>query len=130
MNDHAAKVHGLNLIGHEFGDGLAKHPNRIRTGTERGGNSGYQAVSLAILFGAARIILLGYDMQATGNRLHWHRDHGGKLHNPLPRKFKAWQDGFATLAKVSPAEIINCSRETGLTCFPRMSLADGLARAS
>jgi hypothetical protein len=115
-------VHGLNLIGHEKGDGIAKAPGCIRDG----GNSGYQAVSLAILFGAARIVLLGFDMQATGRRLHWHADHGDGLANPVPQKFKDWSARFAQLAKLSPVEIINASRETALGCFPRIPLEEAL----
>lgn len=130
VSDHAAKVHGLNLIGFERGTGLSKRPHMIRTGGETGGNSGYQAVSLALLFGASRVILLGYDMQATGNRLHWHRDHSGRLHNPIARKFTGWQRGFAELAAATSVPIINASRETGLTCFPRVPLSECLAGAS
>jgi hypothetical protein len=111
---------------YEQGDGPPFHPGIIRTG----GNSGYQAVNLAWLFGASRIVLLGFDMGATGGRLHWHKDHGGKLHNPVPAKFKNWLRAFNLMASSCSVPIINCSRQTALTCFPRMDLDEGLARAS
>lgn len=79
------------------------------------------------MFGAARIILLGYDMGATGGRLHWHPDHGGRLHNPLPGKFKDWVANFNKLAGFCPVPIVNCSRATALNCFPRVDLHEGLA---
>jgi hypothetical protein len=140
INDHAAKVHGLNRIGFEMGDGPPFPAGAIRTG----GNSGYQAVNLAWLFGAARIVLLGFDMGATGGRLHWHKDHGQtahvsinhgrrrehRLHNPVPRKFKDWCGAFNKLAAACPVPIVNCSRTSALTCFPRMDLDAGLACAS
>ena len=48
---------------------------------EHHGNSGAAAVSLAYMFGAARIYLLGYDCQRTGGKAHWHGDHPKGLGN-------------------------------------------------
>ncbi|HCZ48509.1 MAG TPA: hypothetical protein DCZ11_05850, partial [Gammaproteobacteria bacterium] len=56
--------------------GLSASPLRIH----QGGNSGYQALNLAVLLGAERVILLGYDMHGG----HWHGRHGGRLNNPEP----------------------------------------------
>lgn len=123
INAQAAKVHGLNAIGHEKRVGVSARPNTV----SEGGNSGFQAVGLALLFGAARVVLLGYDMQATGRRLHWHADHQDKLANPVPAKFKDWQRNFAVLASETDVPVVNCSRETGLACFPRAPLKEVLA---
>jgi hypothetical protein len=108
----------------EIGNGVAKPP-RVRTG----GNSGYQAIGLAILFGAARVILLGYDMQRTGDRTHWHGDHIG-LGNPKADRLRLWCSNFKTLALQAPVPIINASRETALDCFPRADLHDCLAESA
>jgi hypothetical protein len=126
INEHAAKVDGLNRVFGERGSGVSTARNTVM----EGGNSGYQAVGLAILFGAARIILLGYDMQFTAGKKHWHGDHGDQLHNPTPLSLKTWAGNFNLLAAQSPAEIINCSRATALTCFPRMGLDESLARTA
>lgn len=91
----------------------------IRTG----GNSGYQALNLAVLLGASRIILLGYDMRGS----HWHGDHPKRLANPKESDFAAWRARFATtlpdLARAG-VEVLNCSRDTALECFARARLED------
>ncbi|UHQ21896.1 hypothetical protein LVB77_14600 [Lysobacter sp. 5GHs7-4] len=105
---------------------MGRRPDRIR----QGGNSGFQAVSLALHFGASRVVLLGYDMQFTGGRKHWHGDHPDKMGNPLPKRFLDWRQRFAELAQQSTVPIINASRETGLSCFPRMDLDACLAESA
>jgi hypothetical protein len=95
-------------------------------GLRTGGNSGYQAINLAVHLGAFKIILLGYDMQKQGRRQHWHEDHPEQR----PCNFKAWISYFPTLIehlRRHHVEVINCTRETALTCFPRMPLEDALA---
>ena len=88
-----------------------------------GGNSGYQAINLAFHFGAARIVLLGFDMQRTGGQMHWFGNHPGKLHVPSP--YKDWVLRFNQLAadlRDAGVEVLNCSRETALECFERVPL--------
>jgi len=91
------------------------------------GNSGACAVSLAISAGAARVLMLGYDCQNTGGRSHHHGDHPKGLGNcgSMPR----WPAQFGRLARYAKergVEVINVSRETALTCFPRHSLEEAL----
>ena len=119
----AARIYDLNHIRGEGGGGLARNPGSIRLG----GNSGFQAVGLAHHFGAARITLLGYDMQlpATG-RTHWHGDHSHKLGNPIQDRMKAWQKCFAEMAGLVRIPIVNATRETALKCFPQLPLAEAL----
>lgn len=84
-------------------------------------NSGGGAVALAIARGATRVLLLGYDMQYTGGKRHWHGDHPAKLGNA--GAIAAWPAQFEQLRGDHPGiEIINCTRETALNCFPRMPL--------
>lgn len=86
-------------------------------------NSGAQAINLAYLLGASRIILLGYDMGATGNT-HWFGRHPkglstGRYGNYIPE--------FTRLAadlSNEGVEVINCTRKTALTQFRRADLAD------
>ena len=92
--------------------GLHRAPGAIAWG----GNSGYCAIGLAYQFGAAKIILLGFDQQGD----HWHEDH--PLHVKRPANFPMWADRFATLARdcrKHGLDVVNCSRETALTCFRR-----------
>lgn len=100
---------------------------RDRAYLAQGGNSGYQAVNLAYHLGARRILLLGYDMQLTGGRSHWHGDHPDGLNNPAPPLIAEWVKAFATLAKeldVEGIDVVNCTRDTALTCFPMAKLEE------
>lgn len=112
----------VQLIGMGAVDGLSADPSKITHGK----NSGHQAVSLAIAFGAARVILLGYDMSATkGKAGHFFGDHRGGAMSPYPT-FRAHFETLARAAKVRGIQIVNCSRQTALTCVPRGTLADAL----
>jgi hypothetical protein len=88
-----------------------------------GNNSGVRAIELAIAFGAAKILLLGYDCSVS-NGTHWHGNHT-KTNNPDAQKCRIWMKHFAQLNK-KKSVIINCSRDTALQCFPRMTLEDAL----
>lgn len=89
-------------------------------------NSGAGAIQLAAHWGAKRIVLLGYDCQRTGGRSHWHGDHPPGLGNA--RSLPNWPRMFYSLAKsLAGLCIINSSRATALTVFPREPLRDALA---
>lgn len=95
------------------------------------GNSGACAIALAIAAGARRIVLLGYDAQASGGRSHHHGDHPEPLRNcdTMPK----WQLQFTRLARWAEARgaaVLNASRETALQQFPRLALADALGRSA
>ena len=87
------------------------------------GNSGAGCISVAEQAGAARVILLGFDCGHTGGKSHWHGDHPSGLGNA--GLTYQWLDKFKQLAHdFSHVEIINASRETAITCFPRARLED------
>jgi hypothetical protein len=91
------------------------------------GNSGTAAISLAVFGGASRIVLLGYDCQASNGRTHWHGDHPEGLSNA--RSLHTWPAKFLLLAQYAKRKnvpVLNASRETRLTCFPRVRLEDAL----
>jgi hypothetical protein len=93
-----------------------------------GGNSGYMAVHLAVHFGAKRILLLGFDMRDGRNRKrHWFGNHPPKLNSR--GNYAGWIRAFDKLAKVLNAkdvEVINCTPDTALRCFRRMSIEAAL----
>jgi len=104
-------------------EGLSKKWPKLKTGQ----NGGYQAINLAYLMGYKRIILLGYDMQLTKGKSHWHKDHPGN--NPKEKQFKDWignYNGLALLLKKEGVEVINCTRSTALECFKLAKLEDVL----
>lgn len=120
-SEQAAFEHGLRYIPSELGCKLFP-PGKI----SRGGNSGFQAIMVARHLGARRIILLGYDMQRTGDRAHWFGDHPRPLTNGNP---KYWVDRFNDVAPLLAAEgieVINCSAATALRCFPKLHLSEAL----
>lgn len=89
------------------------------------GNSGAACISLAAGGGARRIILLGFDCQKTDGRAHWHGDHPPSLGNA--GQIHKWAGRFAEQARdFAHLDIINCSRATALTCWPRADLEETL----
>ena len=87
-------------------------------------NSGQRAIQLCIEKGYERIILLGYDCSVK-NGTHWHGDHP-KNKNPDQQAVDRWQDHFASI-DVGGVDVINCSRETELRAFRRMTLENAIA---
>jgi len=105
--------------------GLSQVPGVLRLG----GLSGYQAINAAYLWGAKVILLLGYDMQVTRGQLHWFGNHPAGLANTddYGKRIKH----FATIEPAKYGiEIVNCSRETALNCFPRLPIDEALERYS
>lgn len=91
-----------------------------------GGNSGYQAVHLAVHLGVRRIVLLGFDMKdGLRKRRHWFGNHPGKLDSR--GNYTGWLRAFDKLAgvlKVKEVEVINCTVDTALRSFRRGNLKD------
>lgn len=120
-SEQARDMFGLYWVKCRNESGLCKDPRTINGG----GNSGYQAIHLAAMFGARRIVLLGYDMQRTWGQLHWHGKHDGNL--PNGKGFPSWIKNFANLArdlKRSGVDVVNATRETALRCFPRVTIRE------
>ena len=101
---------------------LSESPNGIHTGS----NGGYQAVNIAVLSGAKRIILLGYDMRFPGGKSHWHGGHPVK--NPADH-YTMYAGKFATMLpqlKRLGVEVINATPGSAIKCFPFMDLNEAL----
>ena len=92
-----------------------------------GRNSGYQAINLAVHLGAARILLLGYDMTRDRNgRSHFFGEHPRQ---GLPSPYPAFRQMFPTLVKPLAQlgiEVINCTQATALETFPKQPLDEAL----
>lgn len=119
--DELAVVYGVRRIASVRGKGLSRTPGVIH----QGGNSGYQAINLAWQAGAARILLLGFDMQGT----HWHGRYGNGLANTAAHLFEQWLVEFKPLAadlKTEGIDVVNCTPGGRLECFPRAALSEEL----
>jgi len=100
-----------------------------RHGLHTGRNGGYQAIGLAVHFGVARILLIGFDLKpAADGRSHWHGGH------PVPVNPTAYEllmlPMFPSLIGPLAAlgvELINCTPDSALKCFPRMTLEEAIA---
>lgn len=109
-----------NFVQGEPHKGLSRRPGVIHTGQ----NSGYQAIGLAYLWGARRVLLLGYDFMFSGGKRHWHGDHPNNLGN-CGGNLATWAQSMGHLAadlEKEGVEIVNCSRTTALRCFPRSTI--------
>jgi hypothetical protein len=132
----AADKHGwreIHILRNAGRDGLELQPDGLRHGM----NTGYRAVNLAVHFGAARILLLGYDMQrpehdADGSVLtekqrkeHWFGEHPNRSRS----EYKVFRKSFDTMVqplKAIGVEVINCTPHSALECFPKQPLQEAL----
>ncbi|MFN3585181.1 hypothetical protein [Phenylobacterium sp.] len=90
-----------------------------------GGNSGFQAVNLAVQFGARRIVLVGFDYRGD----HWHGRHGGNLANPGANQLAVWSqrlDAEAARLRSLGLEVFNTSPTSALRAYPLRDLASAL----
>lgn len=99
-------------------EGLELDPTGLRTGF----NSGYQALGLATHLGAAKVVLLGFDCwSGPDGQQNWFGRHPNHLPSPYPLFLQA----FASISeplKAAGVEVVNASRFTVLTAFPRVAL--------
>lgn len=121
----ASKLFDLWLVGAQHASSFCLDGSTIHYG----GNSGFQAINLALLFGAKRVLMLGFDMMLDENKnVHYFGNHPAPLHTN--HNFWEWIGIMNEAAARLPSdiEIINCSERTALTCFPRMSLQEALTK--
>jgi hypothetical protein len=102
--------------------GLSTDPSGLRNGK----NSGYAAINLAVLFGAARIILLGYNLSYLNGLSHFFGNHPPNMQNTAAL-YPSFRRAFATLVEPLAelgVEVINCTPHTSLDAFPIRDLND------
>ena len=83
-------------------------------------NTGHGAVNIAVLFGAKRILLLGFDMNQPGGKNNWHTRHkSGPDASRYQTLFVPELVKAKKLLDQLGIEVINCSPTTSrLQCFP------------
>lgn len=89
-------------------------------------NSGYSAINLAALFGASRIVLLGFDMSpdaATG-KYHWHAEHPVSAKMADYHNFLGFTRHIKRGAEQQGVQIINTSLNSKITEFEKIALED------
>ena len=115
------------LIGIDFTHEFGLYDDKVH----HGGNSGYMGLQLGRLFGYSKLILVGFDCQHTNGKRHWFGDHDKTKFTKNPDDVERWVESFGKLSKLLyNIEIVNCSKETALTCFKRQDLLDTLNESS
>lgn len=95
-------------------EGLSDNPRMIHGGL----NSGYQALNIAYLLGARKIVLLGYDMKISRNgSAHWFGDHPDKVRSTYESFIEKFPSTLPQLRRAG-CEVFNCSTDTALDAFP------------
>lgn len=125
VNPDAAKRYGLNCIDYKPNEAWSNSPAWIATG----GNSGFQALNLAVLQGAVRVILLGYDMgHDSGTPKHWWT---GQVERPIrTSNYIEFIEAYRRAAPRIPVPVINATRKTALNCFVQMPIQEALIHGS
>ena len=93
------------------------------------GNSGAQAINLAMVFGAKRVLLLGFDMKAgPKGEAHWFGQHPPQL--VQIQLYREWMHHLTQAAPDAAArgvDIVNVTPGSALECFRRGDLLQELA---
>jgi len=105
------------------GQGLSLDPHFLVTGR----NSGFQALNLAVLAGAKRIILIGFDgAPAKDGKEHFHGGHP----RPTPREayplYRQAMSAAESLLIDAGVQVLNASPGTQIDSFPKVRLEDVL----
>ena len=112
------EVHIIRNLGRE---GLSSDPTGVMTGY----GSGYMAINIAVLAGAKRILLLGFDNKPMNGKNHFFGEHPDKSRQPFVLWNKAYRSLITPLKELG-VEVINCSPGTAIEAFPKMSLEAAL----
>lgn len=118
-----AREYGVRLVAGRNEAGFSTDPTYINHGK----NSGFQAINLAMHFGARRIVLVGFDMSVRQGKRHFFGDHPQPLGNF--GDYRRFVPEFDRAAKMLPPwlQIINATPGSALKCFPYLPLAEALA---
>lgn len=117
----AAKRHGLCHVEGHHNPGLSKEPGVIHFN----GNGGAQALNLAVIWGARRIILVGFDMKRINGEQHWFGNHPPSM--VKASDYGPWVHAFTRIAadlKAWGIEVINCSPVSALHQFRKARLEE------
>ena len=93
-------------------------------------NTGSNAINLALILGAKRVYLLGFDMKLLDPKCpNWHDRLIHKLDIFNAELYKRFNKGFKEVARCLPrafpgSQIINVTDDSNLDAFPKISLKD------
>lgn len=121
QSDAARKSYGVKQVNLRRVDQIVTSPK----GTiGYGGNSGFQALNLAVQFGAKAIVLVGFDMRVD-HGVHWHGRHE-QMNNPTEDSVSRWArilDGVAGQLQKLGVSVVNASAVSALKNYRKVELA-------
>lgn len=132
-NREAADRYGLHWIAEANRPGLSCDPALVH----HGHGSGFTLLNLAYLMGAARIVLVGYDLRYPAGYDGRARIAGGDRHyfGEYPEPLQHWPsvkvqggvhvellDLYRSVADQGLVEILNATPGSALDCFPRVDI--------
>jgi hypothetical protein len=81
---------------------------------------------MALLWGAARVVLVAFDMREVAGKRHFFGDHPRPLRNTS--SYASFVAAFVEAVghKKPAAEIVNATPRSHLTCFPMVRLEEAL----
>jgi len=116
----------IGVLRHAGTDGLARDPDSLKSGD----HSGYAAINLAVHYGVARILLLGYDLGAPAvGPSHFFGRHPAGLPETSETLYARFRSHYRTIVDVLTligVEVLNCTPASRLDAFPRRSLLEAL----
>ncbi len=103
-----------------FEPGLSQDHGTLHAGGAIG-NSGAQAINLAALAGAWRILLVGFDMRKVEGQDHFFGAHPPPLNQPSPYE-TFWKGMWSMAAALNEAgiEVLNASPQSALPYWPKL----------
>lgn len=90
---------------------------RMEDGIGHGANSGFGALNLALVLGANPIYLLGFDLDHTNGKSHYHGGHPVPQTIETVRKYRGIFQATAEDIKSHGFKIVNLNKNSGLQCF-------------
>jgi hypothetical protein len=116
-----ASEYGLRCVGAADGAGFSSDPQCIHYGNPA--HSGFQALNLALLFGAHRVILVGFDMRHVEGRAHFFGDHPTGLRTSNDAAYRDMARAY-----VPDDRIVNATPGSAITCYRNMQLDEAIIR--
>jgi len=92
-------------------------------------SSGAAAINLAVLLGAGKLILMGFDMRDVDGCRNWHKDYPQAKRNVFPNFMRGFPGIAAHLEKLG-IPCVNATPGSALTAFPIVTPEEVLCSAS
>lgn len=110
---------GIAMLRNAGREGISEQADHLFTG----GNSGHQQLNIAVLAGAKRIVLVGYDAKpGPGNRPHFFGEHPDRTVAPYAHMIESLKR-VAPVLYVRGIEVLNASPDSAIECFRKVDLA-------